>query len=330
MKSNESMSAPVISIIIPVYNAESDIRRCLDSVINQTYRNLEIILVDDGSTDRSGATCDEYASTDSRIRVLHQENAGVSAARNAGLGMVTGDFIMWVDSDDWIEPEACATVLAIAEEQHADMVCFGFREVFPSGEVKTLSLDFTGEIEKSEMMRSLLWNVTNNALWNKCCAKKLFDGVRFPERVIGEDACVQHELIHRSSRIYATETVFYNYIHQKGSLVTSRYTPDAIKDFIYVWKSRLVFIERYYPEYTDKVLKELLKEMIVGHELLKGDSDYAAFLSEFDEFVRRYGARFKIFSRGCRLNQLYYYCPSLAYLYVRWFFIKKKKWWQRG
>lgn len=319
------MNTPTISVIVPIYNVESVLRRCLDSVVNQTYRNLEIILVDDGSTDQCGAICDEYALRDSRIRVLHQEFAGVSAARNAGLDMMTGDYIMWVDSDDWIEREACATVLSIAKEQHADMVCFGFREVFPSGEIKIWGTDAAGEVEKTEKIRQLVWNSPGNSVWEKFYAKEVFDGIRFPKGRIWEDACVVHELVHRAHSIYATDTVLYNYIRRKGSIADSRYTPQSIKDILYVWNIRLKFLEQHYPAYTDKMLKEILRQMIIGHELLKGDAEYDAFLSDFDEFVRQYRPRFRTISKGCRLNQLYCSCPSLAYLYVRWFFRKQMK-----
>ena len=97
----------LISVIVPVYNVEKYLRQCLDSIINQTYRNLEIILVDDGSTDSSGIICDEYAQIDARIKVIHKENGGLSSARNAGLDVCTsgGDFIAFVDSDDWLEPD---------------------------------------------------------------------------------------------------------------------------------------------------------------------------------------------------------------------------------
>ena len=115
---------PKISVIVPVYKVEPYLRKCLDSIINQTYRNLQIILVDDGSPDNCGAICDEYASKDSRIEVIHQENGGVSAARNAGLKLAAGDYIGWVDSDDWIEPDMYAYMLENMQKYEADIaVC---------------------------------------------------------------------------------------------------------------------------------------------------------------------------------------------------------------
>ena len=116
--------SPLISIIIPVYKVEPYLRNCLDSIVNQTNRNLEIILVDDGSPDKSGDICDAYAAADERIIVIHQNNQGVSAARNAGLDIAKGDYILFVDSDDWIEQETCEAVLDLALKNNADLVCF--------------------------------------------------------------------------------------------------------------------------------------------------------------------------------------------------------------
>ena len=113
-----------ISVIVPVYKVEPYLRKCLDSIVNQTYRNLEIILVDDGSPDNCGRICDEYAERDKRIRVIHQKNGGVSSARNEGLKIASGDWIGWVDSDDWIEPDMFEYLLENAKKSKADIaVC---------------------------------------------------------------------------------------------------------------------------------------------------------------------------------------------------------------
>lgn len=116
-----------ISVIVPVYNVEKYLVRCVDSIVNQTYENLEIILVDDGSPDASGSICDSF--TDPRIRVIHKENGGLSSARNAGLDIATGDYIGFIDSDDWIAPDMYETMLRMAKEAQAGIVCVGNWEV---------------------------------------------------------------------------------------------------------------------------------------------------------------------------------------------------------
>ena len=141
------MCQPKISVIVPVYKVESYLGKCLDSIIGQTYHILEIILIDDGSPDRCGEICDEYAAKDPRIHVIHQQNAGLSAARNAGLDIASGDYIMFVDSDDWVEKNTCETVLMIAQQQQADIVCYGYNEVSSSGKIlKSLKMRRVGII----------------------------------------------------------------------------------------------------------------------------------------------------------------------------------------
>ena len=122
-------SIPLVSVIVPVYNVEPYLRQCLDSIINQTYTSLEIILVDDGATDDCGSICDAYAARDARIRVFHQQNQGLSDARNAGMDAATADYLMFVDADDWIDPAMAEKMLAIAVERGSDVVECGWREI---------------------------------------------------------------------------------------------------------------------------------------------------------------------------------------------------------
>ncbi len=118
--------SPLITVIIPVYNTEEYLRSCLDSIINQTYRNLEILVIDDGSTDLSPAICDTYAELDSRVQVIHKENQGVSASRNLGIEMATGDYISFIDSDDWLESESYEHLISCFVEHKVDAVIFEY------------------------------------------------------------------------------------------------------------------------------------------------------------------------------------------------------------
>lgn len=119
----------LVSVIVPVYKVEKYLHRCIDSIINQTYKNLEIILVDDGSPDNCGKICDEYAEKDNRIKVIHKSNGGLSSARNAGLDVANGDYVYFVDSDDYIDTKLVEDNLNLAIEHDADMVCFNYFEV---------------------------------------------------------------------------------------------------------------------------------------------------------------------------------------------------------
>ena len=167
----------MISVIVPVYNVEPYLRKCLDSIVNQTYRDLEILVIDDGSTDWCGKICDEYAGKDGRIRVFHTENRGLSCARNLGLDNARGEWIGFVDSDDWIETDMYEVLLKRAEETEADIVECGVLEEHPNRTGKRQEYLVTG----TEAVIMLIHRELSNAVWNKLWKKSCFDKIRFPE-----------------------------------------------------------------------------------------------------------------------------------------------------
>lgn len=149
------MFAPDISVIVPVYNTESYLKKCIESIINQTFRNIEIILVDDGSTDTSAEILADYALRDNRIIVIHQENQGLSAARNAGMRSAKGEYIMFVDSDDWIDANTCEKAISAARTSFADIVMWTYVREYQSSSRITEMFD----------MKSLTWSGAKK----KCC-----------------------------------------------------------------------------------------------------------------------------------------------------------------
>lgn len=213
------MKEPKISVIVPVYKVEPYLRKCLDSIVNQTYRNLEIILVDDGSPDNCGAICDEYAAGDGRIRVIHQENGGVSSARNAGLSAVTGEWVGWVDSDDWIEPDMYEYLLKNALAQNADIaVCsraerYRAQTVFRAWECVTI-------LEPEQALKALLENdMMQNYLWDKLWRRELFQNIRFPKGRTFEDIAVMDKLFLEAGRVVCLPGVKYHYVQRSDSIV---------------------------------------------------------------------------------------------------------------
>jgi glycosyltransferase involved in cell wall biosynthesis len=308
---------PLISIIVPVYKVEPYLRGCLDSLVNQTYRNLEIILVDDGSPDRSGEICDEYASADKRIIVIHQENKGVSESRNAALNTAHGDYFLFVDSDDWLEKNTCETALHIAEEQHADIVVFGIKVHFLSGEMRNIGTGRCGPIDKCAMMGQLVDIDIMSSLLNKLYSRGLFDGIRLIQGRYCEDMDIMYKIIHRSQAIYLTDSILYHYCHREGSLTTQRYQAKAIKSRVLIFKERLAFIQQHYPEYADKQAALLMRELLLGREWLKGDLEYPAFMDEYRLFFKEYHSKIKDLKQFNRLIGLYYYCRPLALLYEK-------------
>lgn len=213
------VDSPKISVIVPVYKVEPYLRKCLDSIVNQTYVNLEIILVDDGSPDNCGAICDEYAARDKRITVIHKPNGGVSSARNAGLAAATGEWLGWVDSDDWIEPDMFEYLLHGARKYGADIAVCGRMEIFKDKKA------FRGwQEEKSLDRRTGLELLLENDVMQNYCADKLFrkslwNGIVFPEGRTFEDIAVMYRLFERAKKVICLPEARYNYIQRSGSIV---------------------------------------------------------------------------------------------------------------
>ena len=218
------MPKPDISVIIPVYNVERYLKRCTDSVRSQRGPLLEIILVDDGSKDRSGALCDEIAAADSRVRVLHKPNGGLSSARNAGLDMAQGEFISFVDSDDYLEPDTYRDMLHLAQKFGTKLVCAGRYDVdSETGEkVRGLCPEKEALLSGENLVRRIFtWNQVDTAACDKLFAASLFGSLRFPERVICEDVPVIYKLCLRAGSAAMLPRPVYNYFHRPDSITTA-------------------------------------------------------------------------------------------------------------
>lgn len=205
-----------ISIIIPVYNSEKFLDACVCSVINQTYNNLEIILVDDGSTDNSGALCDKWKVTDSRIKVIHQKNQGVSAARNHGLETATGDFISFIDSDDVVEPEMYELLMGIVVNRGADIAHCGYKRLDEQGNVlkEVSGTHVTIEQSAAEAVKCMLEGVYFvGGLWNKLYSYKTVKGLRFCEELKNNEDILFNVLAFQNAEsiIFVDETKYCYY-----------------------------------------------------------------------------------------------------------------------
>lgn len=209
---------PLISVIVPIYKVEAYLDDCVNSLLRQTLKNIEIILVDDGSPDRCGEMCDVYAAKDKRIRVIHQENQGLSAARNAGIDAAQADYLMFVDSDDWVEENFCSHPYELALEHHADLVVFQHQRTtrpFQSCD------EPSGPIDEATLQKLMLYKIGCYA-WNKLYRRTLFDTVRFPVGKVYEDIAVTHILVHKANRLYYSNKILYHYRIRPYSIVTGQ------------------------------------------------------------------------------------------------------------
>lgn len=212
------MKRKKISVIIPVYNVAGYLSKCLDSVTGQTYRNLEIIVVDDGSTDGSAGICDEYAGKDSRIIVIHQKNRGLSAARNAGLEIMTGEFVGFVDSDDWIDLDYYEQMANRMEETGADIVMTGFYWAYRNREIKCRMYPHDAPYDGLGGLKALSGNRIYHVVWNKLYRKELFDGLLFADGRNYEDVLISYRLILRSKHIECLKDYGYHQTMRDGSI----------------------------------------------------------------------------------------------------------------
>ena len=217
------MTTLKLSIIIPVYNVAEWLSETVDSILAQTFRDFELVLVDDGSTDGSGELCDQYAAGDNRIRVIHQKNAGVSVARNVGVAAAQGDYIGFTDSDDIIEADMYQRLLELAEAYDADIVqCQHDRESILNGLTRSETVEMMdGQAFVHRMFTKAGGQYTNQvALWSKIYRRELFEGIVFPVGQVYEDEQETYKLCLKAKRIAETPDILYHYIKRDNSIIT--------------------------------------------------------------------------------------------------------------
>lgn len=218
---------PLISIIVPIYKVEKYLEKCVMSIIDQTYQNLEIILVDDGSPDRCGEICEEFAKQDSRIVVLHKKNGGLSDARNAGIEVATGEYFFFVDSDDYIHPQMIEILYQGIKKNKAELSICQFQNVAEDKNTDYESVKqqewIVLESDQDKLEYALGENTTTifTVAWNKLYARRLFDGVRYPFGKIHEDEFTTYKTIHAAKKIAYIECPLYYYVQREGSIMAN-------------------------------------------------------------------------------------------------------------
>lgn len=237
------MEKPLISIIIPVYNGGQYLRPCLDSVLNQTCQEWELLLIDDGSTDDSGAVCDEYAA-DSRVTVVHKQNGGQAAARNDGMAMAHGQFISFVDCDDWLEPDMYATMMATLDREDADIVISGYTEEYKdySKEVNTDGMEVTYEAQ--EALKMVLQGRIGSYLWSMLFRREVVQE-RMPDLNPYEDHATIFKWISHARRVVVMPRAFYHY-RQLGNSSLHSYNPKNGNHFFLAIKERYHYIAEHH------------------------------------------------------------------------------------
>lgn len=273
----------LVSVIVPVHNAQAYVRQCLQSIAAQTYTNFECIMIDDGSTDASGAICDTFCRTDARFRVVHQENAGIGFTRNVGLDNAKGEYIQFVDNDDRVAPEMLETTVKAISTGLYDWVSFDFSIIGIDGTpLEQPSVRDAGLQERS--VSSLLQGLLGGDLkvipvWNKLYSRKAIGDLRFATVNYSDDICFNYVFLQKSPRTAHISRTLYSYRQRPGSVTRSQ--PDKYRYGEFTSLATLLPLTSPY-EQTDfrwRLLQKLFRSMLITRYGLLGTSFYPAFMS---------------------------------------------------
>lgn len=306
---------PKVSIIIPIYNVERYLPECLDSILAQTEQNWEAILVDDGATDSSGAICNDYAANDNRFRVIHKENGGAASAKNAGLDAAEGEYVTFIDSDDWVEPDWLEKMLSAFDSAGVDIAeCDFTKEYLTHTEQGNDSVRTTGVFSSQEYLGLYIKNWTCSLFWNKLFKRSLTESIRFrKERRCIDDEFYTYKVIANAKKIVRIEDALYHYRQRASSAVMSpknrlQITDDALE----------VLIERY--QWISLRFPELRKTYI------QHDVEIMFYFARSFDFCDATRLKFRK-TAAYYLRQSLLYCPGLLTLRyaVRLCLLNRKK-----
>ena len=235
----------LITIIIPIYKVEYYLGRCVDSVLAQTYKNMEIILVDDGSPDRCGELCDEYAKMDARIKVIHKKNGGLSDARNKGIDIAKGEYITFLDSDDWIHEKYIETLYKLLKDTHSDISVCNFIKT-SNEDVQLSTAEEVFEYSKLQALEELLgrYYVQLTTAWGKLYKRSLFENIRFPVGRIHEDEFTTYKLIYNADKVALTTAELYYYWQREDSIMGVGFNQKGFMDALDAFEQRAMFYKK--------------------------------------------------------------------------------------
>ena len=237
----------LISVIVPIYNVEKYLKKCVNSILKQTYKNLEIILVDDGSPDRCPEICDKLAQTDDRIIVIHQQNGGLSKARNVGLDVAKGAYLVFVDSDDTVEYELIEKLYKCLKKYDCKMAACGRKYVFEDGKILCKVPEGIDTVyEFGDAIKEMnAFRLFDMSAWAKIYAKELFSTIRFPEEKLSEDYFVMYKLIDLAHKVGYISEPLYNYLQRTSSISRNK---KINHDFIEAAQTQMDYLDDKYPD----------------------------------------------------------------------------------
>lgn len=263
----------LISVIVPVYNVETYLKRCVDTLIKQTYQNIEIILVDDGSTDSSGEICDLYKDIDSRITVIHKTNGGLSDARNCALSIVKGQCVAFVDSDDYLEDNYLEYLYELMISHSTEIAMCSFKYVNENGVLINRVSNENNVIELdqfSALKELIIGKKISTSASMKLYRTYLFDGIRYPKGRIYEDIATTYKILMKTKRVVISDAPLYNYLYRMGSITRSKFDIRKL-DTITFMREMVNGICEMYPELKDYGYARLFTQYLSVYSAMRAD-----------------------------------------------------------
>ena len=327
----------LISVIVPVYNVEKYLEKCIESILNQTYKNIEVILINDGSTDKSGEICEELVQRDIRVKVIHKKNEGLSSARNEGIEKAIGEYIAFLDSDDYIIPESYEYLYKLSQKYYADIVSANFKRIDENDfdVVEKIIEEDNKKIEveekklKKENVLDILYGTEEHAyiqqvvVWNKLYKSHLFHNIRFPKGKLHEDEFTTFRIFSEAENIVMSTKIIHGYMQTKNSIMRSEIKDKRIKDNLEAYKNAIQFfkekqlnsvmvkvIRRYLEmciELSGKIKKENSSDKEEKLEYLKErfNEYYIYFANEVNQEVEKHDEYLEILKQAYRIQDIY-------------------------
>jgi len=275
----------VVSILVPVYNSERYLKRCIDSILAQTFKEFELILMDDGSTDKSAEICDLYAGYDNRIRVFHNKNEGVGATRNLLLNNARGNYISFVDSDDFIEPEMIEVLLSNLHEYDADISICGTNIVGKSKQSK-LKAECRVLSKKQAIFELIDNRNVTHSVWDKLYKAKLFEDIRFAEIPAFEDMLTIYKLLEKCDKVVLDSRKLYNYVSTLGSLMRKKFNIYHLAE-LKAQSDLMEHIGTAYPDMLPKLkIRELNTKLFVCGRILSESPEMSQLYNEMSKEIK--------------------------------------------
>lgn len=328
---------PEISIIVPVYNVEEYLPKCLDTILNQSFRDFEVILVNDGSKDNSGFICEKYAKKDSRIRIIHKENGGLSSARNAGLDIAKGRYIGFIDSDDFIDLKMYEQLYNMIKIYNADIAICSYECVSKHAIIKNKNYkDKLEEIKVFNNIEALNQTLEENGVefivaWNKLYKSSVFENLRFKEGKVHEDEFIVHQVLYKSNIVVYTPKKLYYYLQRENSITGESFNIKRT-DYLEALTERIYFYNEknldYFKEKTEyQYLKLYFKYYFKVKNDLKDTEKVKKLKQNFIDTFRTL-SKSNIYSKKEKLSWIIFIINSS--LYEEYYKYKLKKKFKRG